>query len=180
MSGQIQHYHGNKYNSKLRKCGRHMRAIGLNLLQFLKIFFTNWKLAVLIITFFVVEINFLGITDVVIIYSLGKPLCWNFDLVGYFLAAKVLMNGAACLLILPVLVYFKVHDGIIVLVGLISGAAALVTMGLATQNWTMYIGEFLSLIPRFTHIRCCLLQCSSYNVLHLLHVYNSDVHYIVL
>ncbi len=157
LSGQVQYYHGNNYNSKLRKCGRHMKAVGVNLLQFLKLLFTNWKLAVLIITFFVVEINFLGITDVVIIYSLGKPLCWNFDLVGYFLAAKVLMNGAACLLILPILAYFKVHDSIIVLVGLISGAAALVTMGVATQNWTMYIGEFLLITAPLTHYKVTLI-----------------------
>lgn len=130
-----------QYTSKLSQCGRDLKAVGLNLLRFFKLLFTNWKLTILIVTFFVVEINFLGITDVVIIYALGKPLCWEFELIGYFLAAKVFLNGVVCLVVLPILTYLKVHDAIIVLVGLFSGAAALVTLGVATQNWTMYLGE---------------------------------------
>ena len=138
-SGNVQYYYHSV--SKMTRCGRHSKKILVNVLRFLKLLFTNWKLALLIITFFVVEINFLGITDVVIVYSLGRPLCWEFDLIGYFLAVKVFLNGIASLLFLPILVYMKVHDGVIVLVGLLSGAAALVTMGVATRTWIMFLGE---------------------------------------
>ncbi len=139
LSGQIQYFHA-KSSFVLKQCALSVRVVGSNIVEFLKFLFTNWKSAMLVFTFFVVEINFLGITDVVIVYSLGKPLCWGFDLIGYFLAAKVFMNGVACLVVLPVLAYLRIHDCIIVLMGLVSGAIALVTMGLATQSWTMYLG----------------------------------------
>ena len=135
--GQVQ------FHSKIHTCGRNSKKVVVNLVRFIKLLFTNWKLALLISTFFIVEINFMGITDVVILYSLGRPLCWEFDMIGYFLAAKVFLNGIASLLVLPILVYMKVHDGVIVLVGLLSGAGALVTMGVATHTWIMFLGECL-------------------------------------
>ena len=136
--GQVQYHHS---NSKIHTCGRHSKKVVVNIVRFIKLLLTNWKLALLILTFFIVEINFMGITDIVILYSLGRPLCWEFDMIGYFLAAKVFLNGIASLLFLPILVYMKVHDGIIVLVGLLSGAGALVTMGVATHTWIMFLGE---------------------------------------
>ena len=112
-----------------------------NLVGFGKLLFGSWKMIVLLITFFVVEINFLGITDTVILYTLGHPLCWSSDLIGYFLALKVFLNGFATLFILPFLVYINVSDTLIIMVGMVAGAAALVIMGVATQSWMMFIGN---------------------------------------
>lgn len=142
-NNHLQH-HSSHRNHLSHRCGKQLKELGLHLFRFLKLLFSNWKLALLILTFFVVEINFLGITDVVIIYAHGEPLCWNFDLIGYFLAAKVFLNGIASLIVLPILVLLKVPDAMIVLVGLLAGAAALVIMGLASVTWVMFLGKSLS------------------------------------
>ena len=94
--------------------------------------------------FFIVEINFLGINDTVILFSLGGPLCWTSDWLGYFLALKSFMNGVAALFILPLLVFCNVKDTTILIVGLVSGAAGLVFMGLSTTTWMMFIGALIS------------------------------------
>lgn len=101
---------------------------------------SSWRMITLLVMFFIVEINFLGITDTVVLYTLGEPLCWSPDWIGYFLALKVFLNGLAALLVLPVLVYFKMPDTVIVMVGLVASAGALVLMGLATHTWMMLIG----------------------------------------
>ena len=93
------------------------------------------------VMYFVVEINFLGITDVVILYSLGQPLCWTPDFIGYFLALKVFLSGLASLFLLPLLSTVGLPDTITILFGLASGATALVLMGIATQTWIMFIGN---------------------------------------
>ena len=118
-----------------------IKSIGNNLLGYFTLLFTSWRLAILMLMFFVVEINFLGITDVVIFYSLGEPLCWSPDFIGYFLALKIFLSGLGSLFLLPLLSAVGLSDTIIILFGLASGAAALVIMGLATKTWMMFIGN---------------------------------------
>ena len=103
--------------------------------------FQNSSLALLLLVFLTVEMNFMGINDIVVLYTLSRPLCWAPELIGYFLAGKVFMNGMAALLVLPCLSYCKVPDTVIVLIGLLSGAVALVTMGAASHTWVMVIGQ---------------------------------------
>ena len=117
------------------------RLVGNNLLGYFTLLFTSWRLAVLMFMYFIVEINFLGITDFVIFYSLGEPLCWSPEFAGYFLALKVFLNGMASLLLLPLLLAVGLSDAIIILLGLMSGVAALIIMGLATQTWMMFLGN---------------------------------------
>lgn len=119
---------------------RLFKAVSKNIIEYFGLFFTNWKLAIMMGIFFVIEINFLGITDVVILYALGQPLCWSPDLIGYFLSLKVFLNGVASLIILPVLLLCGLSDTLVVLIGLVAGAASLVMMGLATKTWIMFLG----------------------------------------
>lgn len=60
-----------------RACSRFFSGVRYNMYGFLKLLFTNWRLGLLLVVFAVVEINFLGITDVVFLYAMGKPLCWG-------------------------------------------------------------------------------------------------------
>ena len=122
-------------------CVRFLRGVAGNLTSFFKLLATDWRLVLMIIVFFVVEINFMGITDVVFLFALRAPLCWSMDIIGYFLAFKVFMNGLASLLVVPFLVAFAVSDATIIQVGLLSGAASLVMMGLATKTWVMFLGK---------------------------------------
>lgn len=124
-----------------RACSRFFGAVRSNMFGFFKLVLTDWRVAVLMVTFFVVEINFLGITDVVILYSLGKPLCWNSKIIGYFLALKVFLNGLASLVVLPIMLALNWSDAVITLIGLVMGGASLVMMGLATSTWIMFIGK---------------------------------------
>lgn len=122
-------------------CARFIRAIGRNMSGFFKLLATNWRVSLLILVFFVVEINFLGIMDVVILFALRDPLCWSMKIIGYFLALKVFLNGISSLFVLPLLSAMLVSDAVIILVGLISGAVSLIVMGLATKTWMMFIGK---------------------------------------
>ena len=122
-------------------CARFVKAIGGNLSGFLKLVATDWRVSLLILVYFVVEINFMGITDVVFLFALRDPLCWTMKLTGYFLAFKVFLNGLASLLVVPFLASCGVGDGVIILAGLLSGAVSLIVMGLATKTWIMFLGE---------------------------------------
>ena len=130
--------------SGLNKVRSVCTSIGRNLAGFFSLFATSWRLSVLMITYFVVEINFLGISDVVIFYSLGEPLCWRPNFIGYFLALKVFLNGMASLFLLPLFSVVGIPDTVIILFGLVSGAAALVTMGLAKRTWIMFLGKWIN------------------------------------
>ena len=127
-------------------CRRFLEGVGHGMCGFLKLLGTDWRLSLMMLAFFVVEINFLGIGDVVFLYARGKPLCWGSRWVGYFLALKVFCNGLASLLALPLLLALHVSDAVIVMVGMVSGAIALVMMGVATKTWIMFLGKVLSLL----------------------------------
>ena len=135
-------YHQRFSNShKFRyNCGRFMADIKQNMQGFFKLLLTNWQLSTLLIIFFMVELNFVGITDVIIIYTLGEPLCWGSKNIGYFLALKVFLNGIASLIILPIMLALQLSDSIIVMIGLVAGAAGFVVMGIATKTWIMFTG----------------------------------------
>ena len=121
---------------------RVLKASCRSLLLFVSLLLSQWRLVVLMIMFLMVEINFLGITDTVILFALGKPLCWGPKLIGYFLASKVLLNGVATLFVLPALTCARVRDTTVVVIGLVSGVASLMMMGFATQTWFMFLGEW--------------------------------------
>lgn len=138
-------YH-RRYSQSLkftRNCFKFMGTMKKNISSFFKLLLTNWRLSLLLLTFLFVEINFSGITDIAVLYSIGKPLCWEPDIIGYFLASKVFFNGLASVFILPILLALHLNDAIITLVGLIAGAASLILMGVATKTWIMFIGMWL-------------------------------------
>lgn len=130
-------------------CARSCSGMERNLYGFAKLLLTNWRLSLLMAVFAVVEINFLGITDVVFLYALGKPLCWGTSLIGYFLALKVFCNGLASLFVLPLMVALRVSDASVVMIGLISGSAGLVLMGVATETWMMFLGRSMSWVGQW-------------------------------
>lgn len=124
-----------------RACSRFFSGMRYNMYGFLKLLFTNWRLSLLLVVFSIVEINFLGITDVVFLYSMGEPLCWGTQLIGYFLALKVFCNGLASLFALPLMVALRFSDTVIILIGLVFGSIGLVMMGVATKTWVMFMGK---------------------------------------
>lgn len=127
-----------------RACSRFFSGVKHNMYGFFKLLFTDWRVGLLLAVFSIVEINFLGITDVVFLYTMGKPLCWGLQLTGYFLALKVFCNGLASLFALPLMVALRFSDTVIVLIGLVSGSIGFVMMGVATNTWVMFMGKILS------------------------------------
>jgi PCFT/HCP family folate transporter-like MFS transporter 1/3 len=111
-------------------------AIVRKLCRFMKLVFSSWRIVILLFSFFILEINFLGITDLVVLYSITR-LCWSSDVIGYFLASKNLFNGLGALIILPVLSFLKFNDVTILVLGLTSGSIALIIMGVADHSWVM-------------------------------------------
>ena len=124
------------------------KLIYQNVKSFIELFVYNEHsiiLLLLLFIFLVVEINFIGLSDVIVLYSLGKPLCWSSDLIGYFLSVKVALNGLAALFVLPLLSR-KLADTIIIIIGLFSGGAALIIMGCSYHTWIMFTGKFRKLV----------------------------------
>ena len=121
-------------------CTTILVAMVTKLYQFGRLFLNSCQLVTLFAVFFVLEINFLGIVDTVVLYGLTR-LCWGPDFVGYFLASKSLVSGLAASVILPLLTYCGVKDILIAVIGIISGAAALAVMGVATHTWIMFLGK---------------------------------------
>jgi len=114
-----------------------------NVKSFFKIFVCSEHFKILLpllLIFLFVEINFLGLTDVVVLFSLGKPLCWSPENIGYFLSLKIAFNGFASLFLLPLLSK-KLKDTVIIIIGLLSGAVALVVLGFSYYSWMMLTGK---------------------------------------
>ena len=119
------------------------KLIYQNVKSFIGLFVYSEHSAVLLLLLFiflVVEINFIGLSDVIVLYSLGRPLCWSSDMIGYFLSVKVAFNGLAALFVLPLL-SGKLADSIIIIIGLFSGGAALLIMGFSHHTWIMFTGK---------------------------------------
>ena len=143
-----------------RACTRFLLAIHHNISGFCKLLLTNWRVSVLLLAFTVVEINFLGITDVVFLYAMGRPLCWGTSTVGYFLALKVFCNGLAALFILPVMLALQLSDTVITMVGLVSGGLGLLIMGVADRTWIMFLGMYVCVV--FLGMYVCVVFLGMY------------------
>lgn len=118
-----------------------LRSTLTNLIEFLKLLRDSYQLIMLLVLFLIVEINFSGIYDTVVLYSLNKPLCWTSSVIGYFISLKVLVSGIAALVVLPLLSMCSfIKDSDILVMGLISGLVSLVVMGSADSVWLMYLG----------------------------------------
>ena len=139
-----------------------------NVKSFFEIFVRGEHFKVLLPLLFIfmfVEINFLGLSDVVVLFSLGKPLCWSPENIGYFLSLKVAFNGFASLFLLPILSK-KLKDTVIVIIGLLSGAVALVVLGFSYYSWIILTGKvlnalnlnyFLYVVPILGALRGCVV-----------------------
>ena len=123
-------------------CTSLLSAVLENFMSFMRLTFSSFDVVIMIITFFIVEINFMAISDTVVVYALGRPLCWPPRLIGYFLAGKILMNGIASLVVLPLFSWCGLPDTVIIIFGLISGIVSLVAIGSAHVAWVMMMGEW--------------------------------------
>ena len=130
-------------NATINKPPKRKKAVEvfLRVYHFIHLLCHSWQHLCLALVFLILEINFLGIIDTVILYAISK-LCWDSKTIGYFLAEKSGFNAIAALLVLPLLVRFRVSDPVIGIIGLLFGSAALVVMGFATQTWIMFIGMY--------------------------------------
>ena len=130
-------------NATVNKPPKRKKAVEvfLRVYRFIHLLCHSWQHLCLAVVFLILELNFLGIIDTVILYALSR-LCWDSKTIGYFLAEKSGFNAIAALLVLPLLVRFRVSDPVIGIIGLLFGSAALVVMGFATQTWIMFIGMY--------------------------------------
>ena len=134
-------------------CTTVLSAVLENFMSFTKLMFSSFDVVIMMVTFFVVEINFMAISDTVVVYALGKPLCWPPTLIGYFLAGKILMNGIASLLVLPLFSWCGLPDTVIIIFGLVSGIVSLVAIGSAHVAWVMIMGGCDHCLL-YTHSHC--------------------------
>ena len=95
-----------------------------------------------LVIFFSTQMIFLGLNDIDYLFVLGPPLSWSHELLGYFAAYMLGLNGIATLLVLPLLSWCRINDYVIVCIGLFSGILLLVGIGISTETWHMFVGEW--------------------------------------
>ena len=109
-----------------------------------------FTLLMLLAVYMMIDAVFHGINEIQYLFALGNPLCWNPDLISYFVAYSLGASSIPSLLVAPLLSYCGVSDHVIVSIGLASGTLMLVVMGLSYETWHMFLGESI-LCAIFTH-----------------------------
>ncbi|XP_071476423.1 proton-coupled folate transporter-like [Diadema antillarum] len=116
------------------------------------------KVSILIVIIFLQRFVKEGISDVIIIYGLGKPFCWTATFVGFFNAGADLFPAAvAAIAIKPLLKCFS--DNWLIHLGLISLIAQLITCALAVNTIQLaFIGAAFAMLA----VARSLSTCCSY------------------
>lgn len=96
-----------------------------------------------LVIFFATQMIFLGLNDIDYLFALGAPLSWDHETLGFFAAYLLGMNGLSNMIVLPLLSCCKVSDYVIACMGLLSGIALLVGVGVSTQTWHMFVAATL-------------------------------------
>ncbi len=109
-----------------------------------KIFFSSeyskWRLwftmAILGITIF----NAIGVFQLLTLFQVHKPLEWGPGLIGWYGLASTLIQAFSIFCVLPIFVYLKVPDSVIVLVALLITSGINVYTGFLKKTWEMFFG----------------------------------------
>ncbi|KAK7501898.1 hypothetical protein BaRGS_00006984 [Batillaria attramentaria] len=101
---------------------------------------TKLYLALLILVLDILQFCTTGEGDISLLYLKRAPRNWSYTTYGYFSGATHCTRGAAVLLLLPLLKRVtSLKDTVLIMAGLVSKMAALIILGLATQDWLIFL-----------------------------------------
>ena len=121
--------------------------------------YSRWRLWFTVFVFIITVLNAVGTFEVLTLFQLHKPLEWGPGEIGWYGLSNTLIQAFSLFCILPILIYFKVPDTILVLVGLLINSGLNFFIGFLQTSWQMYLGESRhvfssSLILARAHVLC--------------------------
>ena len=130
------------YQRKLRKTMSGFRQV----IRGLQIFFTRneysrWRLWFAVISMFIIYMVYTGMTEINTLFLLHKPLNWTPGSIGIFQSISQLSYALAIFLFIPLFVYLRIPDPLILIVGVVWGTVCYFLTGFVRSGWEMYTSE---------------------------------------
>ena len=119
--------------------------------------YSRWRLWFTAVIFAFVIINSTGLFEVLTLFQLHKPLEWGPSEIGWYGLSNTLVQVFSLFCILPILVYFKVPDALIALVGLLINSGLYFFIGFLSTTWEMYLGKYHNYTILDLNFKYCLL-----------------------
>ncbi len=145
--------------ARLQKSG-HLKISSL-LSRGFKIFvspkYSRWRLWFTAVIFAFVIINTTGLFEVLTLFQLHKPLQWGPGEIGWYGLSNTLIQVFSLFCILPLLVFFKVPDALIALVGLLINSGLYFFIAFLSTSWEMYLGKYNNYYTVLVIIALCPL-----------------------
>ena len=118
----------------------------------LKFFFTKneysrWRLWFAIVSMFLSYMVFSGAAEISTLFLLHKPLSWTPGSIGIFQSISQLALALSIFLLLPLFVYLRIPDPLILIVGVVWGTVSYFLTGFVRSGWEMYTSEPAFLTP---------------------------------
>ncbi len=90
----------------------------------------------------VAMINETGSSEISSYFLHNKPLQWNYDLIGIYMAVSSVSHLIGLVIILPILVLLRVPDSVISMVGVVVSCGMFVYIAVLENTWEMFIGAY--------------------------------------
>ena len=144
--------------------GRDVRSYSHSVLKTFRLVLRPWpkrrQLLILLFCFELVVMNFLGISDVTVLYTEHTPLCWPSTRIGYFNAIKYGCLVIAQAIVSPLILRVQPPDRYVAQVALLAVIAYFVVCAFSHTTLQMYLGKFANETAGFFvgfHILHCLV-----------------------
>ena len=98
------------------------------------------RLLVILLSFELLVMNYLGTSDFLVLYTMHKPLCWTTDFYGYFMALRYGALAGSLVLFTTVSHFWQPSDRRVVQVAVFAVICYMTTMAMASADWIMYLG----------------------------------------
>ena len=104
------------------------------------------RLLVILFSFELLVMNYIGVKDFLVLYTMHQPLCWTSDFYGYFMAAR---DGARTFSLTSFAIisqFWQPPDRRVVQVGVFAMICYLITISMASATWIMYLGKSIDFL----------------------------------
>lgn len=108
--------------------------------------YSRWRLWLTLITMSITVINGIGMFEILTLFQVHEPLNWDPAEIGWYGLASTLAQAFSLFFILPVVVFFRIPDPLIVLVGLVITSGMYFFIGFLRESWEMYLGNNLCIL----------------------------------
>ncbi len=102
--------------------------------------YSKWRLWFTLAILSINIINGIGSFELLTLFQIHKPLEWDPGDIGWYGLCNTAIQAFSLFCILPILVYLKVPDSLIVLVGLVITSGVNFFIGFLQTTWEMYLG----------------------------------------